>query len=711
MISGQELVNKIKTYQNNFDSDLVLKAYDFSLSAHSNQSRSSGDPYFSHPLAVAEILAGFKLDSASIITALLHDTVEDTDVTLENIEKSFGEEISKLVDGVTKLTKIEALSSNSKAAENFRKLVMAMSEDIRVLLVKLADRLHNMRTINYIPRAERRIAISNESLSIYAPLAARIGMYQIRDELQELSFAQIHPEVRNYIVEKISDLRTKKKDIIEKVIEELKSKIVDNIKNFEIVGREKSPYSIWMKMKSHNIGFNNINDVMGFRILVDEIPTCYQAFGIINCNYRMIPGTFSDYISTPKENGYKSLHLAVLGPENKKVEIQIRTKEMHNIAEYGVAAHWSYKEKIKIEHEHEQYKWIRELISLFEHAEDASEVLHNHKIQIHKDQVFCFTPGGDIFNLPNGATIIDFAYAIHSDIGNSCVGAKVNGNVTPLRKKLENGDQIEIITDKKSKPSPAWLQFVTTAKAKTAIKHFIRNEKHLEYSALGKAIINKFFVSKDLEINEDLLKKALIHFNKKNIDDLYIFVAEGIISRTELLKVIYPEYLEDEKKKSREKSDKKKEHGDLLPIEGLIPGMSIHFAGCCHPIPGDLIVGVINTGTGITIHNQNCYSFKTIAVNNHMIVDVCWKDSRVLGEETYPSTIKVTMANEFGSLANISSIIAQNKVSITNIKTTNRTTDFFELIIDLNVKNLERLEEILSTLRTSDKIVDVIRIE
>ncbi|MCE3254627.1 MAG: Guanosine polyphosphate pyrophosphohydrolase/synthetase [Rickettsiaceae bacterium] len=712
MLSGNELVEKIKKYHTNFDEKLVLDAYEISLNSHSSQFRSSGDPYFSHPLAVAEILIDYKLDATSVITALLHDVVEDTEVTLEVIEEKFGEKIASLVDGVTKLSKIESLSHSQKTAENFRKLVMAVSQDIRVLLVKLADRLHNMQTLNFIKSEEKRIRIASESLSIYAPLAARIGMYKIRDELQDLSFAQINPDARNYIKNKLDELRESEKDIIEKIIVDLSSKLSSGKINFEISGREKQPYSIWNKMKSQSISFGHLHDIMGFRIVVDDVASCYMALGVINSNYNMIPGSFKDYISTPKENGYRSIHLLTLGPQNKKIEIQIRTKEMHKVAESGVAAHWSYKEKNKIDgKESEQYKWIRDLISLFEQMEDPGEILRDHKIQMHKDQVFCFTPGGDVFNLPVGATIIDFAYAVHSEIGNKCVSAKVNGISTSLRQKLENGDQVEIITDSNSKPSPAWLQFATTYKAKAAIKHFIRNKKHAEYVALGKAILNKFFASKNLAIDEKMLEGVLRNFNKKTVDDLYVFVTEGLVARTDILKAIYPEHQESQKKPKKEKTNKadwfKEDYSkkDSLPIQGLISGMAMHLARCCHPIPGDNIIGVISTGSGVTIHSQNCVNLKTIALNPLNLLDVCWKEDE--GDNLYQSRVVIVMNNTAGSLAEVSSAIARKKINITNIKINSRSADFFEVVIDIEVKNTEHLEEVMSILRMSKNVIEV----
>ncbi len=672
MITARTLIGKIKKYNPNCNEELITKAYDIAKKAHSSQIRSSGEPYFSHPIAVAQILIDLKLDSASIITALMHDTVEDTEITLDDVKKELNEEIALLVDGVTKLTKIESLPSSKRAAENFRKLVMAMSQDIRVLLVKLADRLHNMRTIDFISSQDKRSRIANESLIIYAPLAARIGMYQIRDELQELSFEQINPAERQYIIERLKGLKKKRRNSITKIVNNLKTKISKDIKNFEIQGREKKPYSIWNKMRQKNVSFYHLYDIMAFRIIVDDLLSCYRVLGIINSNYQMIPGSFKDYISTPKENGYKSIHLIALGPDNKKIEIQIRTQEMHKVAEYGVAAHWSYKQKAKlINNEESQYKWIRDLIGLFEHASDASEVLQSHKIQMHKDQVFCFTPNGDVFNLQNGATIIDFAYAIHSEVGNNCISAKVNGETAPLRQKLDNGDQIEIITSKKSKPSLNWLQFVTTSKAKTAIRHFIRIEKQEEYKKLGKAIINKFFAKKDLDINEKLLEKAVNILNKKSVNELYILIAQGILSRNEILRIIYPNFKEIANKNSNN-------HQNEVPIEGLISGMAMNFGSCCNPIPGDDIIGIINTGSGVTIHNQSCRNMKNIATNSQMLLEVCWSED-IKQEGLYKARIKILLKNQSGALADVSNAMFKRNININNIDIINRNKEFLRL--------------------------------
>lgn len=711
--TAPELIAKIKSYHPNLNEALIQKAYILSKTSHGNQKRHSGELYFSHPLAVAEILIDLKLDQDSIITALLHDVVEDTEITLADIEKDFGEDIAKLVNGVTKLGKLGSVTSSERVAENFRKLTMAMSEDIRVLLVKLADRLHNMKTLNYVPAKEKRIKKAQESLDIYAPLAGRIGLNKIKDELQDLSFEILEPDSRRYIVERLNELREKKKDIVDKIIVDLSEALkVENIE-FEISGREKKPYSIWLKMKKQNIGFNHLHDIMAFRIVVKDVAQCYRVLGVINSTYSMIPGTFLDYISTPKENGYQSLHLAILGPFSKKIEIQIRDQKMHELAELGVAAHWRYKENISKSKntELDQYRWIRELLTLFENSENASEVLKQHKLEMHKNEVFCFTPSGDIFNLPIGATVIDFAYAIHSEVGNKCVSAKVNSVIAPLRQKLENGDQVEIVTSKTAKPSPNWLQFVVTSKAKYSIKSRVKEEKFAEYSVLGRAILNKFFASKTLELNDKILEKSLTVFNKKSVPELCAKVAEGAVSRQDILKAIYPDFKEEAKQvKSGKQQEKRHEPNYSVAIEGLVSGMAIHHGGCCIPIPGDPIVGVINTGTGVTIHNQNCHNFRNMALNPQRILDVCWKGDEELGDRMYQSRVRVMVENKSGSLADVSSIIAKKKVNISNIKITNRAADFFELMIDIEVRNIEHLEEILSTLRSSSKIMEVARI-
>lgn len=593
---------------------------------------------------------------------------------------------------------------------------MAMSQDMRVLIVKLADRLHNMRTISYMPSMEKRIKKARESLDIYAPLAGRIGLSKIKDELQELSFAVINPEARAQIVEKLHELREKNQNLIDKILEDLNIVFAEDDFKCEIVGREKKPYAIWMKMKKQNIGFHNIYDIMAFRIIVKNIPDCYRALGVVNSTYNMIPGTFKDYISTPKENGYQSLHLAILGPFNKKIEIQIRDQNMHEVSQMGVAAHWHYKEKfskttkgrVTQASQKDQYPWINELISLFENSESASEVLRQNKFSMQKSEVFCFTPNGDIFNLPFGATVIDFAYAIHSQIGNTCVSAKVNGLIFPLRHKLENGDGVEIITNETAKPSPNWLQFAITSKARNSIKSFIRSERFNEYTNLGRAILTKFFAARNLEIDEVTLENILPKFNKKSVLALYLAVAEGMVFREDILRALYPDLKYEVKGIKVVKTKAKLQNA--LPIGGLISGMAINYASCCNPILGDKIIGIINTGSGISIHNQDCMIAKNTALTPQRVLDVCWKYDDKNSVSSYVGKIRAAFENKSGALANATSIIASNKVNITSIKTSGRSKEIFEVIIDVEVKDLEELENIISALRISGNVIEVERI-
>ena len=717
MLSLPQLITKIKKYNQFLDEDLISKAYNFSKDLHSEQKRFSGDPYFSHPVAVAEILADLKLDQESIAAALMHDIIEDTSIKYNDIKNKFGKEIADLVEGVTKLGKIKSIPNSERFAENFKKFTIAMSKDIRVLLIKLADRYHNMKTIAHVPENEKRIAKATESIEIYAPLAGRIGLNKIKDELYDISFKIIDPISRQQIRNNLEQINKTNKDLVINIIEKLNNILKNNNINCEIFGRTKTPYSIWKKIRTKNIEFYNLHDIMAFRVITQNIAECYKVLGIINSNFNMIPGTFKDYISTPKDNGYKSIHLATIGPFSHKIELQIRDKEMHQIAEFGLAAHWQYKEygknNIKIAKNdlanNDKYRWIKDLIYLFENSYKSSEVLKEQRLEIHQDEVFCFTPNGDIFNLPKGSTIIDFAYAIHSQIGNKCSSAKVNGVICPLKKILQNGDQVEIITSNKIKTSANWLNFVVTTKAKSAIRSFIRKERFNEYKNLGHAIISRFYNSKHINFNEKLLAKKLDKFEKKNIDELYVAIAEGMISRYEILKITHPDYQKNDSdndvKISKNDHDFKNSH--TLPIEGLVDGMSIHLAGCCNPIPGDMISGVINTGSGVTIHNRDCKNFLSMSILPQRIIDVCWKNSAESRGNIYPVTLKAIITNKSGSLAEISSILARKNININNINIINRTSDFFEINLTIETKNLEHLSGIISSLRVSDKVLEI----
>ncbi|MBQ4084478.1 MAG: bifunctional (p)ppGpp synthetase/guanosine-3',5'-bis(diphosphate) 3'-pyrophosphohydrolase, partial [Alphaproteobacteria bacterium] len=500
MLRQFELVERVKSYDPNVDEDGLNRAYVFAVKMHGAQTRESGDPYFSHPVEVAGILTEYKLDYTTIITALLHDTVEDTAATQNDIEKLFGTEVATLVEGVTKLSRIQTQSEQDKQAENFRKLVLAMSEDIRVLLIKLADRLHNMRTLKFCKSEAKRQRIAKETLDIYVPLAERVGMNRMKDELEDLSFQEIQPEAYQSIIARLEGLRKKRETLIPDIQKQLADDLKQTGLKFKIYGREKRPYSIWKKMNRQNISFEQICDIMAFRVIVPTVADCYHILGIIHMKYPMIPGRYKDFISTPKVNGYQSLHTGVIGPFQQRIEIQIRTPEMHEVAELGVAAHWQYKQGSNIDGK--QFRWMRELLDLLNQSDTSKEFLENTKLAMYKDQIFCFSPKGDVVGLPKDATPLDFAYAIHSNVGDHCIGAKINGEMKPLRTLLQNGDQVEIVTSKTQSPSPEWERLVVSAKAKSAIRRFIRNKKRLEFIDLGKTLIGNLYKTEKVSFNE-----------------------------------------------------------------------------------------------------------------------------------------------------------------------------------------------------------------
>ena len=725
MIRQYELVDRIKAYDPGADEDSVNRAYVYAMKQHGAQKRASGDPYFSHPLEVAGILTDMKLDAASVITGLLHDTVEDTGATVEDIRKLFGEEVARLVDGVTKLSKIELQNPEAKQAENFRKLVLAMSEDIRVLLVKLADRLHNMRTLHHIPKPEKRRRIALETLEIYAPLAERIGMHRVKEELEDLAFGFLNQEARESISARLSYLRTEGEKVVEKIIAELKDKIKGAGIKAEVTGREKTRYSIWKKMQKKNIAFEQLSDVMAFRVVVESVQECYHALGVIHGLYPTVPGRFKDYISLPKPNGYRSLHTTVLGPDNHRIEIQIRTPEMHEEAELGVAAHWAYKQEGGGRADGRQYRWLRELMDIVEHAPKPEEFLEHTKLELFQDKVFCFTPGGDLIELPSGATPIDFAYAVHSELGDHCVGAKVNGRIVPLNVKLINGDQVEINVSKGQTPSPNWERFVVTGKARARIRRFIRLQQREEYSHLGKAMLQKAFRQEGSELVEKDLAVVIKQFKAEEVEDLYAMVGSGGVVARDVWKTVYPDKAaaasplppsaaevllkgEGDKREGKDRDGGKKQKGAPMPIKGLIPGMALHFARCCHPLPGDHIVGIVMTGKGVTIHTVDCETLESFADTPERWIDVSWEE----GEDTPEARIgrlNVTLSNEPGSLGTLSTVIGKHGGNITNLKIINRAVDFWDMLIDVYVKDSRHLSDIIAALRSTPEIAAVSR--
>jgi GTP diphosphokinase / guanosine-3',5'-bis(diphosphate) 3'-diphosphatase len=712
MIRQFELVERVKAYDPTVDEDALNRAYVFAMKAHGSQSRASGDPYFLHPLGVAELLARMKLDSASIVTGLLHDTVEDTEATLEQIEHLFGKEIARLVDGVTKLSRIELQSDHTKHAENFRKLVLAMSADIRVLLVKLADRLHNMQTLNYIKEIDKRRRIALETLEIYAPLAERMGMQQMKDELENLAFAELYPDARESIVQRLKYLREQGGELAPRIIAELKHTLDGAGIDAWITGREKTPYSIWRKMQRKNISFEQLSDIMAFRIVVADVASCYQALGVLHSAYSMVPGRFKDYISTPKPNNYRSLHTGVIGPERQRVEVQIRTREMQEVAELGVAAHWRYKQEAP-NLDGRQYRWLRELLDILEHAAGPEEFLEHTKLEMFQDQVFCFTPKGDLIALPRGATPVDFAYAVHSEVGDRCVGAKINGRMAPLRTQLQNGDQVEIVTSRNQTPSPTWERFVVTGKARACIRRFIRTQQRTQYLELGRSILAKDFRHDGHEMTERALEAALKKLKCESVDELLVEVGSGNLTGREVINAVFPglkkagEGKPAAPRRARARRPAGKE--DLaVPINGLIPGMAINFAGCCHPLPGDRIVGIVTTGKGVTIHTIDCETLESFADAPERWLDVSWHMDPAKAD-THVGRLHVVVANEPGSLGSLSTVIGKSEGNITNLKITNRSVDFFEMMIDVEVKDVKHLTNIIAALRATPAINTVER--
>ncbi|MCP5368106.1 MAG: bifunctional (p)ppGpp synthetase/guanosine-3',5'-bis(diphosphate) 3'-pyrophosphohydrolase [Hyphomicrobiales bacterium] len=713
MIRQFELVEMVKSYDKSADEDALNRAYVFAMKAHGSQKRASGDPYFSHPLEVAGILTHYKLDSNSIITALLHDTIEDTPATLDEIQQKFGGEIARLIDGVTKLTRIELQSDHAKQAENFRKLLLAMSEDIRVLLVKLADRLHNMRTLHFIKSEDKRRRIAMETMDIYAPLAERIGMQEMKSELEDLAFAQLNPDARNSIMSRLDFLRQEGGALVDRIVDELRKTLEGAGIHAQVSGREKSPYSVWRKMQQKDIGFEQLSDIMAFRIIVDSVEDCYRALGIAHSAWPVVPGRFKDYISTPKPNGYRSLHTGVFGPEQHRIELQIRTAEMHEVAEFGVAAHWQYKQGEEYRKDGRQYRWLRELLDILEHAAGPEDFLEHTKLEMFQDQVFCFTPRGDLINLPQGATPVDFAYAVHSEVGDTCVGAKINGRMMPLRTALKNGDQVEILTSKAQTPSPTWEQFVVTGKARARIRRFVRLRQREQYVELGRAILVRAFKEEGYEYSDKAVAGVIKGLDADSVTELCAQVGMGHRSGREVLEAVFPgtrkrRMVDKVVSLARARTRRSKAKEAAIPIKGLIPGMAVHYAGCCHPLPGDRIVGIITTGKGVTIHTIDCDTLEDFADTPERWIDVSW-DRESEEAEAHVGRVNLTVLNEPGGLGTLSMVIAKNHGNISNLKITNRTQDFFDMLIDIEVKDLRHLTDIIAALRATPVINSVER--
>jgi len=718
LIRQHELVDRIRAYDPQVDERLLNRAYVFSMKAHGGQTRKSGDPYFVHPLGVAAILTDLKADPATVATALLHDVVEDTTVTVEEIRRRFGAEIAGLVDGVTKLSKIELKSEASKQAENFRKLVVAMADDVRVLLVKLADRLHNMRTLHYVTDAEKRRKVALETMEIYAPLAGRIGVQRFRDELEDIAFKELSPQAFETISARLEELERHIGRGVVHLATELRAKLAAAGVEAEVFSREKRAYSIWRKMATKNVSFDELADIYAFRVIVSTIEDCYRALGVIHTSWRMIPTEFDDYISAMKPNNYQSIHTAVIGPPRgdggrQRIEIQIRTREMNETAERGVAAHWQYKDKArrgaKVEivapGQYDPYETPRRLVEMFQQGEDPEEALRYAKLELFQDQVFCFTPKGRVIALPKDATALDFAYAVHTDVGDTCIGVKVNGVSKPLRTPLKNGDVVLVLRSEKASVPPEWETMAITGRARSAIRRRVKKMQHTEHVELGRMMAENVFQGAQLELSAKAITAALKKLGEKTVDDVFAKVGRGDLSVNALVEAVYPGISHEAEGEIRAAG--MSAFKPRLAIEGLPPRTTVIMARCCSPIPGERIVGVKDEQT-VTVHAIDCQSLSAAEPEDGQWIDLKWRDK---DNHIAYAKITVTVRNEIGVLSEVAGIIARYGVSIANIRLDNKSPDFVELFIDIVVKDIRQLEQMLAGLRASAHVLSAERNE
>ncbi|MES2987410.1 MAG: bifunctional (p)ppGpp synthetase/guanosine-3',5'-bis(diphosphate) 3'-pyrophosphohydrolase [Pseudomonadota bacterium] len=689
MLRQYELVDRVLSYDPGADEALLNRAYVFSVNAHGSQKRASGDPYFSHPIEVAGILTDLHLDDETIATAILHDTIEDTVATLPEIEKRFGPNVARMVDGVTKLSKIEAQTDTERAAENLRKFLLAMSDDIRVLLVKLADRLHNMRTLHHIKNPDKRKRIARETMDIYAPLAERIGMYEFMKEMQSLAFKEIEPEAFESIMKRLEALKIEGEDRIAKIGSGLKLLLSRGGIDAEVSGREKHPYSIWKKMSERHVSLEQLSDIMAFRATVDTEEECYRALGVIHRRWPMVPGRFKDYISTPKRNGYRSLHTTIMHADNHRVEIQIRTRDMHAQAEYGLAAHWAYKQDAV--RPDTQVSWIRDLIEILEHADSPEELLEHTRMAMYQDRIFAFTPAGELIQLPKGATPIDFAYGVHSNIGDQAVGAKVNGQVVPLRTVIQQGDQVQILRSKAQEPQANWLNFAITGKARAAIRRHIRHKERDETIALGRKLYDEIVSRLPTQVGDSALKDALKRLKLPDPSALMEAIARRKLTDAQVMEAVMPGSATGD-----EHEHPPQQHA--IEIKGLTPGVAFDFAEDCRPIPGDRIVGIRHAGKPIEVHAIECAHLADSDEEDW--IDLTWGDKAEGGI----ARIDVTLKNEPGALGAIATLIGQHKANILGMRMDSRDTTFHTNAIELEVRNAAHLMRLLAALRAADVV-------
>lgn len=700
MIRQYELVEMVRAYNPNTDEALLNRAYVYGAKMHATQTRASGEPYFGHPLEVAGILTELHLDDASIVTALLHDTIEDTTATLAEITELFGEEIGQLVDGVTKLTRLQLTSKEAAQAENFRKLLIAMSRDVRVLLVKLADRLHNMRTLGCL-RPDKRQRIARETMEIYAPLAGRMGMQAMREELEDLAFDVLNPEARTSIIRRFLKLRKETGDLIPVITSEISDALEAAGIEARVTGREKKPYSIWRKMEEKQVGFSQLSDIYGFRIITRSEDGCYRALGAVHRRWRVVPERIKDYVSGPKANGYRSIHTTVSGPKAMRVEIQIRTQEMHEVAETGIAAHWAYRDGTRSQNRFavDPYTWLRDLVDRFEKGDAPQEFLEQVKLEMFYDQVFCFTPKGDVIPLPRGATPIDFAYAIHSRVGDTCVGAKIDGRRAPLWTRLRNGQSVEILRANAQRPSPVWMDMAITGRARTAIRRALRDDKRDENIRTGREIVKQAFQRRGHEMTDKAVETAARKLARLGSDDLYEAVGAGDLTGKRVVEAVYPVPGGDQ-------ADPRIEAG-AQTIRGLRRGETAQFALCCHPVPGERIVGIRQGGL-IAVHAIDCPVLEGHEHELDRWRDLRWDEDAALFA-THVARLELTLANETGALARICGLIAEQRANIDYLLTAERTPDFFRIVVDVEVRDVRHLNAILTVMEAQPIVSSAVR--
>ncbi|QHQ37074.1 RelA/SpoT family protein [Algicella marina] len=700
MISDDQLVDLIKAYNPRTDEALIRSAYAYGKQAHEGQVRVSGEPYFSHPLEVAALMTEQRLDDTSIITAMLHDTIEDTGSTYSAISDLFGEEIARQVDGVTKLTNLELSSVETKQAENFRKLLMAMSRDPRVLLVKLADRLHNMRTIRFLPH-EKQIRKSRETMDIYAPLAGRMGMQSIREELEDISFRILNPEARSSILRRFVSLRRETGDLIPQITEDIRKVLDQAGVEAEVFGRQKKPYSVWRKMQEKGEAFGRLSDIYGFRIITDSVDECYTVLGAIHQRWNAVPGRFKDYISQPKSNGYRSIHTTVSGRSAKRVEVQIRTRTMHEVAETGIAAHWSYREGERFQNPFvvDPVRWLERLTERFEAADNPNDFLEHVKLEMFTDQVFCFTPKGEVIKLPRGATPIDFAYAIHTRIGDSCVGAKVDNQRVPLWTRLRNGQSVTIIRAEGQRPQASWEEMVVTGRAKSAIRRSLREESRSAHIRLGREIARVALERVGKTASDKALDTAADRFGLTDSQDLLERIGGALITGQDLVGMLYPE-LHNTEGVTYEVSPNS-------GIVGLDSNQVAQPAPCCQPIPGERIVGIAIRGHGVEVHAIDCRSLAELEEKADEWLDLAWTEEA--SRMPHLACIEVTLSNDAGSLGKVCTLIGEQHANISDIVFTDRKPDFYKMVLDLEVRDLAHLHNVQTALAADSAVTQVMR--